>query len=82
VLASSDEAEGAETFVSFLLSDAAQRFYAEEAEEAEYPLVDGVEPAPGLVPLDELQGPDVDLSSFGAELESTVELLRDTGWLT
>jgi iron(III) transport system substrate-binding protein len=82
VLASSDEAEGAETFVSFLLSDAAQRFYAEEAEEAEYPLVDGVEAAPGLVPLDELQGPDVDLSSFGAELESTVELLRDTGWLT
>jgi iron(III) transport system substrate-binding protein len=82
VLASSDEAEGAETFVSFLLSDAAQRFYAEEAEVAEYPLVDGVEPAPGLVPLDELQGPDVDLSSFGAELESTVELLRDTGWLT
>ena len=34
-------------FVEFLLSDDAQRFYVEEAEEAEYPLVDGVEPSAG-----------------------------------
>lgn len=82
VLASSDDAEDAEELVSFLLSDDAQRFYAEEAEEAEYPLVDGVDAAEGLVPLAQLRGPDVDLTAFGAELEATVELLRETGWLT
>ena len=47
----------------------AQRFYADEAEEAEYPLVAGIPARTGLPPLDELQGPDVDLSTFGAELE-------------
>ena len=82
VLSSSDQGDDAEAFVEFLLSDDAQRFYVEEAEEAEYPLVEGVEPSPGLVPLDEIEGPDVELTSFGAELEATVEMLRETGWLT
>ena len=82
VLAGTDQQDDAESFVEFLLSDDAQRFYVEEAEEAEYPLVDGVDPPPGLVPLDEIDGPDVELTSFGAELEATVEMLRETGWLT
>jgi iron(III) transport system substrate-binding protein len=82
VLASTDQQDDAEAFVSFLLSDDAQRFYVDEAEENEYPLVDGIEPPEGLVPLDEIKGPDVELTAFGAELESTVELLRQTGWLT
>jgi iron(III) transport system substrate-binding protein len=82
VLASSDQRDAAESFVGFLLSDEAQRFYVDEAEENEYPLVAGVDPPPGLVPLDEIEGPDVELTAFGAELESTVELLRETGWLS
>lgn len=82
VLESTDQRDDAEAFVEFLLSDDAQRFYVDEAEEAEYPLVEGVEPSPGLVPLDEIQGPDVQLASFGPELEATVEMLRETGWLT
>jgi iron(III) transport system substrate-binding protein len=82
VLASSDQRQDAESFVGFLLSDEAQRFYVDEAEENEYPLVAGVDPPPGLVPLDEIEGPDVELTAFGAELESTVELLRETGWLS
>ena len=82
VLESTDQRDDAEAFVEFLLSDDAQRFYVDEAEEAEYPLVEGVEPSPGLVPLDEIQGPDVQLTSFGPELEATVEMLRETGWLT
>ena len=81
VLATSDQADDAERFVEFLLSDEGQRFYVEEAEEAEYPLVEGIEPREGLPPLEELQGPSVDLSSFGPELEQTVELLRETGYL-
>ena len=42
----------------------------------------GVQPPAGLVPLEEIEGPDVELTAFGAELESTVELLRETGWLS
>jgi iron(III) transport system substrate-binding protein len=82
VLESSDQPDEAERFVDFLLSERGQRFYVDEAEEAEYPLIDGIDAKEGLPPLDELEGPDVDLSNFGAELEATVELLRETGYLT
>ena len=82
VIAGTDQRDDAEAFVEFLLSDDAQRFYVDEAEENEYPLVAGIDPPAGLVPLDQIQGPDVELTAFGAELESTVELLRQTGWLT
>jgi iron(III) transport system substrate-binding protein len=82
ILESSDNREDAERFVEFLLSKQGQRFYAEEAEEAEYPLVEGVEPKRGLPPLDELQGPDVELGQFGPELEKTLELLNEIGFTT
>ncbi|HLG07476.1 MAG TPA: iron ABC transporter substrate-binding protein [Gaiellaceae bacterium] len=82
VLKSSDQSDDAERFVEFLLSEEGQRFYVEAAEEAEYPLVEGIEPKEGLRPLATLQGPDVDLTSFGAEHEATIELLRETGYLT
>jgi iron(III) transport system substrate-binding protein len=82
VLSSSDQSDDAESFVEFLLSEEGQRFYVDEAEEAEYPLIEGIAAKAGLPALDELQGPDVDLSTFGSELEKTVELLRETGYLT
>jgi iron(III) transport system substrate-binding protein len=82
VLDASDDREASERFVEYLLSEDGQRFYAEEAEEAEYPLVDGVEPKEGLPALDSLQGPGVQLDSFGEKLESTLELLNETGWTT
>ncbi|HEU0336102.1 MAG TPA: iron ABC transporter substrate-binding protein [Gaiellaceae bacterium] len=82
VLESSDERESAEDFLAYLLSDDGQRFYVDEAEEAEYPLVAGIEPKEGLPPIDSLQGPNVDLGTLGAELESTLELLRETGYLS
>ena len=82
VLASSDQTDDAERFVAFLLSEEGQRFYVDEAEEAEYPLIDGIEAKEGLPALDELSGPDVDLASFGSEHEATIELLRETGYLT
>lgn len=81
VLDGSGDASDAEAFVDYLLSDAGQEFYA-TAEEQEYPLVDGIPQAEGLPPLDALQGPDVELGALGAELESTLELLRETGYLT
>jgi iron(III) transport system substrate-binding protein len=82
ILDGADHAEAAERFVEFLLADEQQRFYTEEAEEAEIPLVEEIDPKPGVPTLDELadRGPDVDLSAFGDELERTLELLNETGY--
>jgi iron(III) transport system substrate-binding protein len=82
VLESADSKEEAADFVDYLLSEEGQRFYVDQAEEAEYPLIDGVQPKEGLPPLDSIQGPDLDLSRFGAELERTLELLNEVGFTT
>jgi iron(III) transport system substrate-binding protein len=80
VLSSSDKQDAARRFVEFLLSDEGQRFYSEEAEEAEYPLVEGIQPRAGLPPLDEIDGPDIRLERLGHELERTLELLNELGY--
>jgi iron(III) transport system substrate-binding protein len=82
ILDGAEHADAAERFVEFLLADEQQRFYTDEAEEAEIPLVEGIAPKEGVPTLDELsgRGPDVDLSSFGGELEQTLELLNETGY--
>ncbi len=82
ILDGAEHADAAERFVEFLLADEQQRFYSDEAEEAEIPLVEGIAPREGVPALAELsgRGPDVDLSSFGAELERTLELLNETGY--
>jgi iron(III) transport system substrate-binding protein len=77
----SDE-DAAREFVQYLLSDEGQRFYAEEAEEAEYPVVAGIAPKGGIEPIADVQGPSVQLDAFGAELEATLELLREVGFTT
>jgi iron(III) transport system substrate-binding protein len=82
LIESTDKPEQAEQFVEFLLSETGQRFYAEETQEAEYPLVAGVAPREGLPPLDSLQGPDVELDRLGEELESTLEMLAEAGYTT
>jgi iron(III) transport system substrate-binding protein len=82
VIDGSDKQEQAERFVEFLLSETGQRFYAEETEEAEYPLVEGIEPRAGLPPLDSLEGPDVELDQLGEELETTLEMLAEAGYTT
>ena len=79
IVASTDQPGEAEQFVEYLLSDAGQRFYAEEAEEAEYPLVDGVEPPSGVPPLESLEGPEVSLGELGAMLESTLQMISEAG---
>jgi iron(III) transport system substrate-binding protein len=82
ILDSTDDEDSAREFVDYLLSEEGQRFYVDEAEEAEYPLIEGVEPKEGLPPLASIQGPDVELSQFGAELERTLELLNEVGFTT
>jgi iron(III) transport system substrate-binding protein len=80
VLESSDQSDAAQSFVDFLLSEEGQRFYAEAAEEAEYPLIEGIEPRAGLPALEELQGPALELDQLGPELERTLELLNEVGF--
>lgn len=64
-------------FVSYLLGQEAQTYFADETKE--YPLVDGVEAdIPGLPPLSSLQGPKIDLSQLDS-LEATLKLLDDVG---
>ena len=75
-----DDEAAARRFVEFLLSDPGQRFYAERAEEAEYPLVAGIAPREGLPPLESIEGPDITLDALGAELEETLELLNELGY--
>ena len=63
--------------VDFLLGTEAQTYFAEETKE--FPLVAGVAPdVPGLPPLAELQGPDVDLSELDS-LQQTLALLEEVG---
>ena len=80
IVEGTDDEEAAQEFIEYLLSEEGQRFYPEEAEEAEYPLVDGIEEPEGLPALEELRGPDIALGDLGPELERTLELLNETGF--
>ena len=82
ILESADHEDAARQFVEFLLSEPSQRFYVDEAEEAEYPLVAGIDAKAGLPPLDSLRGPQIALDQLGSELEQTLELLNEVGFTT
>lgn len=81
ILASAPNKVNAERFVAFLLNEG-QAFFATEAEEKEYPLVDGYddELPKDLTPLDEVEGPDVTLDQLGAGLDDTVEMIESVGF--
>jgi len=79
ILASSANADAAQTFVEYLTGDAGQTYWAEET--FEYPVVDGFEPKEELVPLDEIESPELDLSDLGGTLEPALQLLAEVGLL-
>ena len=64
--------------VEYLLSEEGQTFFVEET--FEYPVVDGIADPAGVPPLDELEGPDLDLTDLES-LEETQALLTDLGLL-
>ena len=78
ILDSSDNAEQAHRFVEYLLSESAQRYFAEET--YEFPLTPGVEASHNLPPITSLQPPAIDLNSL-QDLEGTLKLLQSTGVL-
>ena len=77
-LAVTDQPDETAAFVAYLLSDEAQTYFAEQT--FEYPLVATVEPAADLPPLDDLQGPDIDLSDLDT-LGETIAMLEEVGLL-
>ena len=78
ILDTAGNRELAERFVAYLLSEDAQRYFAQET--YEYPLVEGVPTHEGLTPLSSLRPPQVDLSNL-SDLRGTLDLLRSTGVL-
>jgi iron(III) transport system substrate-binding protein len=80
ILATTERAKDAQTFVDFLLSDEGQRFYSTEAEENEYPLVAGFDPAPGLPKLSELVGESFPLTRLADEEKTTLEMIDEVGF--
>ncbi|MXZ62936.1 MAG: iron ABC transporter substrate-binding protein [Chloroflexi bacterium] len=78
ILRTSKQTDAARKFLDFMLSEPAQRYYAET--NTEYPLIAGVEGAPGLRSIADLQPPNIDLSDLW-DLEGTLRLLRETGVL-
>lgn len=79
VLAGSDNVAAAQALINYLLSDAGQRYFAEET--FEYPLVSTVAPASVLPSLASLSAPQIDLSDLST-LAETQELLAEVGLLT
>ena len=79
ILASAANAEGAEQLLDYLTGDEGQTYFSEET--WEYPVVDGYEPSVDLVPLDEIESPDIDLSDLAGTLEPALDLLAEVGLL-
>jgi len=79
IVNTTDNQAAAEAFVNFLLSKPAQEYFNNETNE--YPLVNqGIELNPLLIPLSQIQTPEIDLGDL-EDLEGTLELLQDLGIL-
>ena len=79
ILASSDATESSHAFVDYLTGEEGQTFFAEDT--FEYPVTPGLEPSEDLVPLEEIESPDVDLSDLGSTIEPALDLLAEVGLL-
>lgn len=75
-VASTNQPEASLAFIEYLLGEEAQTYFSEST--YEFPLLEGVEADPRLPTIDSIEAPEVDLSDL-ADLQGTVELLRDVG---
>lgn len=76
ILATAANAPQAQAFVNALLSAGAQTYFAQQT--FEYPLAANVEPSVELVPIDEIEAPEINLNDLD-DLEGTVALLTEVG---
>jgi len=80
IVSSTKRTAAAQRFVDFLLSPWAQRFIARGPGAAEYPLIRGVRPRPGLPQLGTIKGPEINLGRLGRDLPPAVRLLNEVGY--
>ena len=78
ILSPSDNRENAEKFLEFMLSLVGQQYFTGQT--FEYPLVDGVKTPRDLVPLSEINHPNIPMRDL-ADLKGTQDLLRELGIL-
>jgi len=76
ILKSTDQPEDAQKFIKYMVSPPAQKYFATKTNE--YPLAKGVEADKSLVPLEELNPPNIDLSKLDS-LDETLKLLEEAG---
>ena len=76
ILSTAENGKEAERFLGFMLSLAAQQYFASQT--FEYPLTEGVRTHRLLTPLNEIGVPDVDLSQLD-DVQGTQDLLRSVG---
>lgn len=77
-LAAGQNSANALRFLEFMLSPVAQQYFASQT--FEYPLVEGVNTSRELIPLAELNVPEISLGDL-ADLAGTVNLLQEVGML-
>jgi iron(III) transport system substrate-binding protein len=77
IISNTDKSEAAHKAVKFLLSEEAQRYFADQT--AEYPVVANVQSSKHkLPPLSELDAPDIDLAKLSS-LQQTLAMLQEAG---
>ena len=81
IVSSTQKRATAQRFVDFLLSKLGQRMIARGPGAAEYPLVKGVAPRPGLRPLASVKGPRYSLGRLSVDLTPAVRLLLEEGYI-
>jgi iron(III) transport system substrate-binding protein len=78
ILAGADGAGTGAEFIEFVLADPQQEYFADTVKE--YPLVAGIAADASLVPLAEIEQPDVNLADL-ADLKQTLTLIEESGAL-
>ncbi len=78
VLNTTDQKSDAQKFIAYLLSPAAQSYFAKETKE--YPLVQGTPAPEKQIPLSQLKPPQIELSKL-SDLQGTISLLQKAGLL-
>ena len=78
ILSSAENSENAERFLSFMLSRVGQQYFAFQT--YEYPLVEDVKTPRALIPLSDINSPQIALTGL-ADLAGTQKMLQETGVL-
>ncbi len=78
ILKTSDQYGLSQRFLLYLLGNSAQTYFATET--FEYPLVESVPPNAELLPLADIQTPDIDLSDLD-DLQGTLDIIEQSGAL-